>query len=81
MTWRMLPVCTSVPASMEERLAVWSDGTPSKYLAAFFHEKANILVRLGDSRAKDCFEQALAHCGDDKEKFRQQIQEELAQYF
>lgn len=52
----------------------------SKYLAAFFHEKANILIRLGDSRAKDCFEQALAHCGDDREKFRQQLQEELEQY-
>lgn len=52
----------------------------SKYLAAFFHQKANVLIRLGDSRAKDCFEQALAHCGDGKEKFKQQLQEELEQY-
>ena len=52
----------------------------SKFLAAFFHEKANVLIQLGDSRAKDCFEQALAHCGDDKEKFRQQLQEELEEY-
>lgn len=52
----------------------------SKFLAAFFHEKANVLIQLGDSRAKDCFEQALAHCGDGKEKFRQQLQEELEEY-
>lgn len=52
----------------------------SKFLAAFFHEKAKILIQLGDPRAKDCFEQALAHCGDDKGKFRKQLQEELEQY-
>lgn len=52
----------------------------SKFLAAFFHEKANVLIQLGDSSVKDCFEQALTHCGDGKEKFRQQLQKELEQY-
>lgn len=52
----------------------------SKFLAAFFREKARVLIQLGDSGGKDCLEQALAHCCDGKDKFRQQIQEELDQY-
>ncbi|MCX4371714.1 MAG: hypothetical protein OSJ58_07745 [Dysosmobacter sp.] len=52
----------------------------SRFLAAFYHEKANAMIQLGDSSAKDCFEQALAHCGNGREKFRRQLQEELEQY-
>lgn len=52
----------------------------SKYLAAFFHEKAKVQIQLGDPGAKETLEQALAHCEQDKEKFRKQVQEELEQY-
>lgn len=51
----------------------------SKYLAAFLEGKAKALSQLGDASARDCFEQALAHCGKDREKFRLQLQREINQ--
>ena len=52
----------------------------SKFMSAFLEGKAKALGLLGDPCAKDCFEQALAHCGKDREKFRQQLQREMNQY-
>lgn len=52
----------------------------SKFLSAFWGGKAKALSLLGDPFAKDCFEQALLHCGKDREKFRQQLQREMEQY-
>lgn len=53
----------------------------SKYLSAFWEGKAKVLKQLGDPYAKECFEQALVHCGNDSEKFRLQLQQELNQFY
>lgn len=52
----------------------------SKYLSAFWQGKAKALIQLGDPCAKNCFEQALIHCGNGREKFRLQLQQELDQF-
>ena len=52
----------------------------SKYLSAFWEGKAKVLKQLGDPHTEECFEQALVHCGNDSEKFRLQLQQELNQY-